>query len=361
MSNNKIPLLYSPRHKEHAPSVELWNGKLVSYPEVPQRIENIKESLAATGWTSLSEVQEVIPREAITKVHDPGMVDYLEQMSTEVADFLADPDNFYATDHHMEAQQYFFPAVFPIRSSMMRIKESTGGRHGYYCFDMEAPIGTGTWRAALYAASLAYAGANMLLNQEADIVYPVCRPPGHHVGPDFFGGYCYLNNASIATKRLMELGRVALIDVDYHHGNGSQLIFWDEPQVLFCSIHAHPDEEYPFVAGYTDEVGGPNAEGTNVNVPLRRRSSQKDYLKAFDEIIEKAADFRPAALVLSMGFDTYKDDPVAFFNVDHEGYYHIGRSMAAMGLPLLIVQEGGYRVEALGELAESLVRGVLGL
>jgi acetoin utilization deacetylase AcuC-like enzyme len=335
----------------------LWNGKLVNYPEVPRRIENIRERLEASDLTNLIRYEEVVAKDDLAAVHDRGLLDYLEEMSTNVDVFLNDPDNFYDTGDQMEEQEYFFPAVFPIRSSMMRIRESTGGHHGFYCFDMEAPIGRGTWDAALHAASLALRGADMLLAGEADVVYALCRPPGHHVGPDFFGGYCYINSAALATQRLTQSGKVALFDVDYHHGNGSQTIFWDNPDVLFGSLHAHPDEEYPFYSGHEDETGGSNAAGTTFNYPLRRRSSQEAYLAAFDDLVEKVKAFAPGAVVVSLGFDTYKDDPVAFFNIDEEGYYHMGQGFASLGLPVLLVQEGGYCVEALGACAESVVRG----
>ena len=358
MTENRIPLLYSSAHSQHAPPVELWNGKLVNYPEVPRRIETIRESLEPSGLVDIHAYDEVVSKDELAIVHDRGMLDYLETMSSGVESFLNDPDNFYETGDQMGVQEYFSPAVFPVRPSMMRIKDSTGGHHGYYCFDMEAPIGKGTWDAALHAASLALKGADMLLAGASPVVYSLCRPPGHHVGPDFFGGYCYINNAALAAKRLTQSGRVALIDVDYHHGNGSQTIFWDNPEVLFGSLHAHPDEEYPFYSGYQDETGGPNAPGANLNYPLRRRSSQTAYLQAFDDLMDKVRAFQPEAIVVSLGFDTYKDDPVAFFNVDEEGYHRMGQGLAGLGLPLLLVQEGGYCVEALGGCAEAVVRGV---
>lgn len=361
MPSTKIPVLYSSAHSQHAPPVELWNGKLVNYPEVPRRIENIRERLESSGLIDLIKYEEVVSADALTTVHDPGLIDYLETMSNNVDSFLNDPDNFYDTGDQMEKQEYFFPAVFPIRPSMMRIRESAGGHHGFYCFDMEAPIGKGTWNAAWHSASLALKGADTLLAGEAEVVYPLCRPPGHHVGPDFFGGYCYINNAALATKRLTQMGRVALIDVDYHHGNGSQTIFWNDPEVLFGSLHAHPTEEYPFYSGHADETGGPGAEGTNLNYPLRRRSSQDAYLEAFDDLIQKVRAFEPDAVVVSLGYDTYKDDPVAFFNVDENGYYHMGQGFASLGKPLLLVQEGGYQIEALGACSEAVVRGVIGV
>jgi acetoin utilization deacetylase AcuC-like enzyme len=358
MAGRRIPLLYSSAHSQHAPPVELWNGRLVNYPEVPRRIETIRESLEASGLVDFQAYGETVSKDDLAEVHDRDMLNYLETMSFGVEDFLNDPENFYETGDQMTVQEYLFPAVFPVRPSMMRIKDSTGGHHGYYCFDMEAPIGKGTWDAALHAASLALRGADMLLGGESQVVYSLCRPPGHHVGPDFFGGYCYINNAALAAKRLTRSGKVALIDVDYHHGNGSQTIFWDNPEVLFGSLHAHPDEEYPFYSGYEDETGGPSARGANLNYPLHRHSSQAAYLQAFDDLMAKVRAFEPEVIVVSLGFDTYKDDPVAFFNVDEVGYHHIGQGVAALGLPLLLVQEGGYCVEALGDCAEAVVRGV---
>jgi acetoin utilization deacetylase AcuC-like enzyme len=259
----------------------------------------------------------------------------------------------------MEAQEYFYPATFPTRPWMARMRESTLGVHGYYCFDMEAPIGKGTWTATHHAASVAHQGAQLLLDGNTRVAYALCRPPGHHAGPDFFGGYCYLNTAAIATHALRAMGKVAIVDVDYHHGNGTQALFWNEPRVFFGSIHADPDQEYPYFSGYADEVGGSKARGATANYPLRRKSSEEQYLQAFDELLEKTTAFKPDVVVVSLGFDTYEDDPLGFFNVTPRGYYQMGSAFATLGLPLLLVQEGGYNVEALGELAEQFVRGIL--
>jgi acetoin utilization deacetylase AcuC-like enzyme len=189
--------------------------------------------------------------------------------------------------------------------------------------------------------------------------YALCRPPGHHAGAGFYGGYCYLNNGAIAARRLLNLGRVAIVDIDYHHGNGSQAIFWDEARVFVGSLHGDPDFAFPFYSGYADEAGGPGAEGTNLNVPLPAGTDGADYLTALDRLLDRVSAFDPATLVVSTGYDAYAGDPLSTFEVEADAYGHIGARLAQLDRPTLFVQEGGYCLEALAALAQNLISGFL--
>jgi acetoin utilization deacetylase AcuC-like enzyme len=173
------------------------------------------------------------------------------------------------------------------------------------------------------------------------------------------GGYCYLNNAAIAAHHLSARGNVAILDLDYHHGNGTQDIFWDNPRVFFGSIHADPRREYPYYAGYADETGGAHAPFSNLNLPLPSGTSGPAYLVALNRLLDAAQRFAPVTLVISIGFDTFIDDPLCAFQLILQDYRSIGAAIAQLGLPTLLVQEGGYNVSADGALAEQLLRGLL--
>jgi acetoin utilization deacetylase AcuC-like enzyme len=256
---------------------------------------------------------------------------------------------------------------------------------GYYCFDMSAPIVAGTYAAARAAADAALTGAALLLEGQR-AAYALCRPPGHHAGRDMCGGYCYLNNAAIAAEHLAttdhrpptadkadtqhairntrhgsrvthHASRVAILDIDYHHGNGTQQIFYERGDVLFVSIHADPARQYPYFAGYADERGAGEGLGANLNISLRANVADERYLAALDEALAAVRAFDPRFLVVSAGFDTYGGDPIADFALSSAAYPRIGRRIAELGLPTLIVQEGGYAVDALGQNAVGFLRG----
>jgi acetoin utilization deacetylase AcuC-like enzyme len=244
---------------------------------------------------------------------------------------------------------------------------------GYYSFDLSAPIVAGTYRAARAAADAALTGAALLLEGQR-LAYALCRPPGHHAGSDLYGGYCYLNNAAIAAHYLGVAGtldsasptsqrprRVALLDIDFHHGNGTQQIFYERDDVLFVSIHADPLREYPYFAGYADERGAGAGAGFNLNFPLEAGVTNTRYLAVLEQALAAITDFAPRFLVLSAGFDTFGGDPIGDFALTTDAYPLIGRQIAMLGLPTLIVQEGGYAVAALGENAAGLLRGLSGM
>jgi acetoin utilization deacetylase AcuC-like enzyme len=225
---------------------------------------------------------------------------------------------------------------------------------------MGVPIGEHTWHAALVSAQCALTGAAHLRSGDS-CVYAACRPPGHHAGPNFFGGYCYLNNAAIAGQFLRRKGeRVAILDIDYHHGNGTQAVFYRDPSVWYGSLHIDPNTDYPFYAGYADETGKGAGEGTNCNLPLPPGTSEGRYLAALYTLLRRLASFKPRWLVISAGFDTYVRDPIGSFQVTTDGFWQIGERIRTLDTPTLVVQEGGYCVPDLGRNVVAFLSGLTG-
>jgi acetoin utilization deacetylase AcuC-like enzyme len=226
---------------------------------------------------------------------------------------------------------------------------------GYYAFGWGTPILEGTWEAAYWSAQTAVSAAHAVQDGDS-VVYAVCRPPGHHAAADLYGGFCYLNNAAIAARYLARDGQwVAILDIDYHHGNGTQAIFYRDPAVLFCSLHAHPDEDYPYYWGGVDERGEGLGAGTNYNWPLPLDTDDAHYLAALQAALDTVQGFGPRFLVVSVGFDIVTGDVVGSFNVTTAGLIEIGARIAALGLPTVIVQEGGYMLERLAENATAFL------
>lgn len=256
--------------------------------------------------------------------------------------------------------QYLYPWIYPLNEQMRSKLIKSPDSAGCFAFDTYAPIGRGTWQAVISSANLAYCAAQSVADHESRIAYALCRPPGHHAGGDTIGGYCYLNNAALAADQLRQtLGRGVILDIDYHHGNGTQEIFWNNPEVFFISIHADPAEEYPFFSGFVDEMGGGDAPESNLNIPLPKGCDDPEYLRSLDQAITSIQAFQPNWIVLSAGFDTSYADPSTFFELTDDVYAEIGKRIGALNLPIVIVHEGGYAVEKNGILAVNLLNGIV--
>jgi len=243
------------------------------------------------------------------------------------------------------------PLVWPVRGLRAdRIPRDIDGKMGFYAMDAGVPITAGTWTAVQDSADVALSGAQTLVASAARAVFSACRPPGHHAAAAFMGGYCYLNNAAIAAQSLRDQGcaRVAILDVDYHHGNGTQSIFYDRADVLFASIHADPRVEYPSFLGYADETGAGQGEGFNHNYPLPLGTDWHTYGAALADAAGKIAAFAPDALVVSLGVDTFEKDPISGFKLRHDDYLRMGEAIARLGCPTLFVLEGGYAIDDIG-------------
>ena len=333
----------SPKHALHNPPHEFYDGRLIPPYESPARVDMIVAAIERAGLGPLLPPREfgVAPLHA---VHEPAYLEYLESAYERWVAAGGNPAAVLPSTLAVRwmSQPCLHPLVAP----------------GYYCFDLSAPIAAGTYQAARASADTALTGAALLLEGQP-LVYALCRPPGHHAGTDLYGGYCYLNNAAIAAAYLAAPGeRVAILDIDFHHGNGTQQIFYQRADVLFVSIHADPAREYPYFSGYAGERGAGAGLGYTLNFPLEARVDDVRYLAVLDRALAAIAEHAPRFLVLSAGFDTYGGDPIGDLALTSAAYPAIGRRVAALGLPTLVVQEGGYAVEALGENAAGLLRGL---
>jgi acetoin utilization deacetylase AcuC-like enzyme len=331
-------IVFDPRQLAHAPALELMNGAFVPFAEKPARAEAI---VAALGPAEAPADHGEAPLRA---VHDEAYLAFL---------WSAHQD-WRAAGREGDASGYAWPVVRRRPLDLERID----ARLGAYSFDASSPIAAGTWEGAYWSAQSALTGLDAVLAGER-AAFALCRPPGHHSGRDYLGGYCYLNNAAIAAEAATAAGRrVAILDVDYHHGNGTQDIFYARGDVLFVSIHADPRTDYPYYWGHADETGEGGGEGATLNLPLPRGTGLEAYLPALDRALERIAGFAPDLLVVSYGADTFIGDPISHFRLETRDYEALGRRIAGLGLPILAVMEGGYAVDALGANVASFLEGL---
>jgi len=329
-----MKVYYSEAHRKHEPPFELFDGGLrVPYMENSDRMDRILSALKKTDWAEITEPKN-FGLDPICAVHDKDYIDFLASCWTE----------WLASDARDKTT--LLPATFALRRQSQK---PTGllGRAGYYMMDLSACIVGGTFDSALASAQCALSAAEAVANG-AGVAFALCRPPGHHAGKDYAGGYCFINNASVAANWLSAKGKVALLDIDYHCGNGTQDIFYDRADVLTISIHADPNFEYPYYAGYADETGTGAGSGFHKNIPLEKGTEDPRYLSALDEALSLIRGFAPAYLVVSAGMDIYADDPLGTIRITTEGIGEIGKRISALELPTIIVMEGGYNNDMLG-------------
>ena len=330
-------LFFDARQHDHAPVQELHNGAFVPYAEHPGRTRSM---LAALGDIEAATDHGLAP---LLAVHAADYVAFLQSAH----------DEWRAAGRPGDAAPYAWPVVRRRPLSLDRID----ARLGQYSFDATSPIAAGTWNSVYWSAQTALSALDALMAGEGS-AFALCRPPGHHCGADYLGGYCYLNNAAIAAEAATSAGRrVAILDVDYHHGNGTQDIFYDRGDILFVSIHADPRTDYPYFWGHADELGEGAGEGANLNLPLPRGTDWDGYRPALDQALRRVADFAPDLVVCSFGADTFSGDPISHFRIDTGDFPALGRCIASVGLPTLVVMEGGYAVEALGENVGAFLSG----
>lgn len=329
---------FDPRQLRHAPERELHNGGFTDYAEKPSRAESI---LAAIGGAEAPEDRGMAP---ILAVHDGGYVDFLQSAARLWAEAGRPGD----------VVGYVWPVVGRRPLRLDRIDALIG----QYSFDASTPITAQTWESAYWSAQSALAAAHAVLNGER-AAFALCRPPGHHAGADYFGGYCHLNAAAIAAQAARDAGKakVAILDIDYHHGNGTQDIFWTRSDVFYASLHADPATDYPFYWGHGDEVGEGDGRGTTLNLPLPQGTALDAFRRAQGRALEAIAAFGADLLVVSFGADTYAGDPISAFKLETPDYAILAADIAAAGLPTVIVMEGGYAVDALGANVASLLNG----
>ncbi len=331
-----MKVIYTPSHCGHAPLREFSAGELVPYLEAPERAELIVQALRNAPWANII-APDLSANDRSESVH---CADYLRFLQS------AHP-SWIAAGHSGDLS----PSTFARPGG--RAPTAAYDQAGFYGFDT-TPIAAGTWAAAQLAAHCALTGAELLLSGER-AVYSLCRPPGHHAGRNYYGGYCYLNNAALAAQHLSAHGRVALLDIDFHHGNGTQDIFYTSSAVFFASLHADPKRSYPLYWGHADERGADEGEGYTYNIPLPAGTDDATYLRALQEALARIGDFAPHYLVVSAGLDIYREDPLSDFNISLAGLGHIGQEIANASWPTLLIQEGGYNQAELATAALSLL------
>lgn len=336
--DGKMRIFWDERQRLHSPAQELHNGGFMPYAEHCGRVESMLAALGAT--------QEVPDRgeDPLLRVHTRPYLDFLKSAYRD----------WKAAGRPGDASGYVWPVVGRRPLDLDRID----ARLGRYSMDASTPIAEGTWQGAYWSAQTALAALDPVLAGERS-AFALCRPPGHHAGADYTGGYCYLNNAAVAAEAALAAGRtrVAILDVDYHHGNGTQDIFLERGDVFFASIHADPRTDYPFYWGHGDETGSGAGEGATLNLPLPRGTGRRDYEAALDRALEAVAGFDADLLVCSFGADTFAGDPICAFALETADYAPVAGRIASLGLPTLIVMEGGYAVDRLGANVAEFLSG----
>ncbi len=337
---------HNPLHRGHAPEHEFFRGERVACFESPARVEFVEAALTARGHQLLAPTHD--SRALLEQVHAPRYLAFLESSWQQ---WLAqDAGN---------AQRQPFPSVWPVRTLRSDVEpDNFIARLGLYSMDNGTPLAAGTWAAAKAGADAA-ASAAAHVAAGARAAFCCTRPPGHHAGADFMGGYCFLNNAAVAAQALRGSGaaRVAVLDVDYHHGNGTQSIFYERADVLFVSLHGDPRTEYPFYLGHADEIGAGAGAGCNLNLPLAAGTGADQWFDALAYAGARIAAHGADALVVSLGLDAFEGDPISRFHLTSADFSRLGKRLAASRLPTVFVLEGGYAAQELGTNAVNVLEG----
>ena len=331
-------IFFDPRQLAHAPTEELHNGAFVPYAETPARAE------ALYGGMSDAEHPADHGEGPILAVHDAGYVDFLKTAH----------GKWRAAGRPGDVIGYIWPVVGRRPLDLTRI-DALAGR---YSMDISTPLTADSWTSAYWSAQSALSALDAVLAGD-NIAVGLCRPPGHHAGADYLGGYCFVNQAADAAQAARDAGieRVAILDIDYHHGNGTQDIFWHRGDVFFASVHADPATDYPFYWGHADEVGEDEGAGATLNLPLPQGTALDAFRAAQTKALEAIAAFAPGLLLVSFGSDTYAGDPISQFKLETADYAVLGKDIADAGLPTVVLTEGGYAVDMLGINLASFLSG----
>lgn len=343
MPDIPMPHVRSDAHRQHQPTGELYEGQLVTPFESPDRWDHIVTALD-TGGFGEPVAPEPIDLDTLGEVHDRNYVD-----------FLAEAWTLWTEEGHTADM---IPTCFPGRRMQQREPTDIDGRLGYYAFAAETSIASGTWEAARESAAIART-AQRLVSDGAPAAFALCRPPGHHAAKDYFGGYCYLNNAAVAAQGFRNAGvdRVAVLDVDFHHGNGTQDIFFERGDVFFSSLHGDPQSEFPHFLGFADETGRGDGEGSTANFPLPPGTDASTWLDTLDRALNQLHDWGTQALVVSLGVDTFAHDPISSFRLESDDFTRCGQRIGALNLPTVYCMEGGYAVAEIGTNTVNVLLG----
>ncbi len=345
-----IRCVWSPDTRLHQPGGEVWVGVQIEGTEVPERVDTIVAALTEAGH-ELVEAPPA-PPEALTRLHDPALVDFL---ATAADRWAAGP---YADEvGQQRVVPYLFPTPAMTGGMPTRPASAVHADAGRFGYDTMTLLGPGSWEAIRAAAGCALHAADLVLDGDS-LAYAVCRPPGHHATRSGYGGSCYLNNAGLAAQRLRDggFGRVGIVDLDAHHGNGTAALFYDRADVTYCSVHVDPAAGwFPHIVGHAEETGVGPGEGATRNLPLPPGSGDQPWLAAVTDLASWVSGCD--ALVVSLGVDAAADDPESPLEVTEAGYRGAGGVLGALGLPTVAVQEGGYHLPSLGSLVTAYLDG----
>jgi acetoin utilization deacetylase AcuC-like enzyme len=350
----QTPLVWSDSCLLHQPKGEVWVGVTIEGTEVPARAEAIRSSLEAAGApvvTASSHDDRVLDL-----VHDRGLTEWLRTCSDEW-----ERDGFPTNPGQDRVVPYVFPTAAMLAELPLRTPVAVHGRAGQFSYDTMTLVGPGTWEAARGAVDAALTAVDLVASGQHDVAYALCRPPGHHATVDGYGGSCYLNNAAVAAQALRAHGheRVAIVDIDAHHGNGTQMIFYDRADVLYGSVHVDPAAGwFPHYLGHADEAGRGDGSGANVNVPLAEGTPDDVWLDGVASLVANVRSHGSTALVVSLGVDAAIDDPESPLQITESGYRQAGELLATLELPTVAVQEGGYHLPSLGGLVVATITGL---
>ena len=333
--------IYSTSQASHDPTFFLSKGVQAKNPEVPQRADTLLAAALSAGCEHIEPTDTGLS--LISAVHTPEYLRFLKTIYS----------RWQRADN---ASLEVIPNIHPSRREG-NYPSSETGQAGYHMADTACPISAETFAAALSSAHSAGTAAQCVLDGES-ATYALCRPPGHHAFKDMAGGFCYINNSAVAAEHLRSrYKRVAIIDVDLHHGNGTQDIFYDRNDVFTASIHANPSDIYPFHWGNANERGHGQGFGYNLNVPLPSQSGDNAFIAGLDHMLETVEMFSPEAIVVALGLDASVDDPFGGLSVTTKGFSRIAQRIAQLGMPTVLVQEGGYLSDSLGQNLDSFLQG----
>jgi len=348
-----VPCVWSEATLSHRPDREVWIGLAMDGSEVPERVSVIAQALRQADHRLIEAVEH--PDACLTTVHSEELIRHLSTA------YDAWVDGGFVEHGQDRVIPYFFPTEVMLGGIPRTDAASVHARAGQFCYDTMTTLGPGSWEAIRAAADCALTAADLVLSGDARRAYALCRPPGHHATEGAFGGSCYLNNAALAAQALVDGGhrRVAIIDVDAHHGNGTAAIFYRRADVFYGSVHVDPGAGwFPHVVGHRSETGLGPGHGTTQNHTLAPGSGDEDFLKAVRLLAESAVRHGATALVVSLGVDAAADDPESPLEVSRAGYGRAGRVLLGdLGLPTVVVQEGGYHLPTLGSLVTSFLAG----
>ncbi|MEJ8574875.1 histone deacetylase family protein [Microbaculum marinum] len=335
--------VYSDDHRLHAAKVELIDGTLKPAHEKPVRADIILSRVNEVGLGEVVEPED-FGIEPLGRIHDSRYLIFLETAWA----------MWQKTGRDWDA----LPLAWPVRGMRAIEPDEIDGKLSYFSFDAGAPITSGTWPAVRASANVGLTATRMVKDGER-AAFGLCRPPGHHAAVDYCGGYCFLNNAAIAAQWLRDHGcdRVSVLDIDYHHGNGTQSIFYERADVQFLSLHADPRQEYPYFLGYSDEIGHGKGEGFNVNYPMEWGTGFEAWGQALSDACNEISYFGPDVVVVSLGVDTFEKDPISQFKLKSPDFLEIGRRIASLKRPTVFLMEGGYAVEEIGVNAVNVLTG----